>query len=1221
MGSGDAGLVADAGEGADEDAGPDTGDADASTDAGGGDASSDAGDVDASTDAGGGDASTDAGDVDASTDAGDVNPSTDAGSVDPSTDAGEIDGGANTDSGDVDASTDAGVGVIDAGGADAGPAADAGPGADAGNTPDGGAGDAGPTAEVPSAPTNVVATAAAGQASVTWSAPEDGGAPITSYTVTASPGGHSVTVSEPSAIVTGLQNGQPYTFTVRATNAVGDSASSEPSAPVTPSTVPDAPTEVLASISHSWVSVRWTAPAFDGGSALTGFTVSALDSEGVERATKVSDPSATEVLFDALIAGQPYTFVVRASNAHGDSAPSEPSEVMVPPVVPGAPESVVASAGVGSLTVEWWPPWWTGASEVTAYRVTPYRAGVAQTPITVGAQVRTVTFTGLPRATKYRATVVAVNALGESDASALSNEATTLDIPSEPLQLRAVALGSGRVRVSWAPPKTDGGSPITRFTVRVFPGEFTVTAEADATSVTVHGLETVRPYAFEVTATNAVGEGSPAHDEVVTWCGLGLGGWPIIGESSTSVMASDFDQDGLQGLVITQDEATGVLRGDGAGGFSLHGRVPTPANSRVGALADFNHDGHLDAALFNPSSGSDVTTITVVYGDAQGFTTRREFTVGTRPRALASADFNGDGHADLAVANAGSQDVSLLLGDGTGGFEPREALPFSDVIFSLDAGDLNGDGRGDLVVHYGSGTLRVLLGDADSGLSTWRNFGGSYNGGTVRLADVDGDGELDAVVTYASSPVVRVYPGDGAGGLRPPKTSALDGFASGMTLTDVNADGRLDLVVFNTAAAQVSVLVGDGMGRFAGRRDFATLARPSSVAAGDFNGDGRVDLALSNQGLANAMTVLRGDGSGGFSSRRDVPSGSKPTWTAAGDFNQDGRMDLAVTSEGSNSVGVMLGDGAGGFGARRDFATGRAPSVVLAVDLDKDGALDLVVANRDGSSSPSMAASVTVWIGTGGGGFVARNDYRTGLMPQAMVAGDFNGDGWMDIVTANTRDDTVTMLPGNGWGGFGAGQSTTTVFSPVSLASGDITGDGRLDLVVVGNTRGVQVLRNLGSGSFVEHSMMYMGGSPRGVALADFNKDGWLDVVVGNGGHSLADYHLQTFANHGGVLFRGDQLTAYRNPYHLVAGDYDGDGNVDLVVANHELPVNSASATLISVFPGLETGGFGGRRDFATGGRSTSLLSADLNADGRPDIVTTHTFDNTLGVLLNGCLD
>ena len=286
-----------------------------------------------------------------------------------------------------------------------------------------------------------------------------------------------------------------------------------------------------------------------------------------------------------------------------------------------------------------------------------------------------------------------------------------------------------------------------------------------------------------------------------------------------------------------------------------------------------------------------------------GFLPQVTFAAGNRPNSLAIGDLDGDGSVDdLAVANNSSVNVSVLLGDGSGGFSAQTTFAVGDTPFSVAIGDLDGDGSADdlAVANLGSDTVSVLLGDGSGGFSAQTTFAVGIDPRSVAIGDLDGDGSAD------------------------------------------------DLAVANDSSANVSVLLGDGSGGFSAQTTFAAGISPQSVAIGDLDGDGSADdLVVTNDADAN-VSVLLGDGSGGFSTQTTFAVGTTPRSVAIGDLDGDGSADdLAVANQSSYNVSVLLGDGSGGFSEQTTFAVGDTPFSVAIGDLDGDGSADdLAVANR-----------------------------------------------------------------------------------------------------------------------------------------------------------------------------------------------------------------------------------------------------------------------------------
>ena len=321
----------------------------------------------------------------------------------------------------------------------------------------------------PGAPTNVSAVAGNGQATVSWTAPPNGGGPITSYTITPYVGTTSqtpttITGSPPAttATIAGLTNGAPYTFTVTAINAIGTGPASTPSNAVTPSapTVPGAPTSVSATAADGSARVSWTAPS-NGGSPITSYTITPFIGTNPQPATTISgSPPATTATVTGVTNGTAYTFTVTATNAVGTGPPSTPSNAVTPtaPTVPDVPTNVSAAAGDRSATVSWTAPS-NGGSPITSYTITPFIGTNAQTPTTItGSPPATgATITGLTNGTAYTFAVTATNSIGTGLPSSPSSAVTPAAAPSLPTAVIATA-GNGQASVSWTAPP-DGGSP------------------------------------------------------------------------------------------------------------------------------------------------------------------------------------------------------------------------------------------------------------------------------------------------------------------------------------------------------------------------------------------------------------------------------------------------------------------------------------------------------------------------------------------------------------------------------------------------------------------------------------------------------------------------------------------------------------------------------------------------------------------------------------------
>ena len=383
------------------------------------------------------------------------------------------------------------------------------------------------SASVPGAPTGVSAVGGNASAVVSFSAPvSDGGSAITGYTVTAADattpanGGQSKAGSASPVTVTGLTNGDAYTFTVTATNGVGTgsaSASSNSVTPSAPASVPGAPTGVSAVGGNASAVVSFSAPVSDGGSAITGYTVTAADATTPGNGGQSKAGSASPVTVTGLTNGDAYTFTVTATNGVGTGPGSAPSNSVTPSApasVPGAPTGVSAVGGNASAVVSFSAPVSDGGSAITGYTVT---AADATTPGNGGqskaGSASPVTVTGLTNGDAYTFTVTATNGVGTGPGSASSNSVTPsapASVPGAPTGVSAVG-GNASAVVSFSAPVSDGGSAITGYTVTAAdattPANGGQTKAGSASPVTVTGLTNGDAYTFTVTATNGVGTG------------------------------------------------------------------------------------------------------------------------------------------------------------------------------------------------------------------------------------------------------------------------------------------------------------------------------------------------------------------------------------------------------------------------------------------------------------------------------------------------------------------------------------------------------------------------------------------------------------------------------------------------------------------------------------------------------------------------------------------
>lgn len=294
---------------------------------------------------------------------------------------------------------------------------------------------------------------------------------------------------------------------------------------------------------------------------------------------------------------------------------------------------------------------------------------------------------------------------------------------------------------------------------------------------------------------------------------------------------------------------------------------------------------------------------------------------------------------------------------------------------------------------------------------------------------------------------------------------------------------------------------------------------------------------------------------------------------------------------------VIKGGYTVGYG-KLDYATDTTPNDVTTADFNGDGILDLAVPTGDNS--------VSVLLGVGNGTFAAHVEYAVPGHPSAIIHGDFNGDGKMDVATADPYTSEITVLLGNGDGTFQPHQEYAASTQPVALATADVNGDGKLDIIVVNyKANNVSVLLGNGDGSFQPPVDYATGNGPSGVAIGDFNGDGLLDLAVANNTDNTVAILLGTGNGKFGTAVPYPTIAGANS---VVAGNFTGTNVLDLAVGT--------SNSRISVLLGNGNGTFQAHVDYAIGANAVAIATADVNADGKLDLISANYNDNTVSVLL-----
>ncbi|GGE97198.1 hypothetical protein GCM10011383_04930 [Hymenobacter cavernae] len=488
---------------------------------------------------------------------------------------------------------------------------------------------------------------------------------------------------------------------------------------------------------------------------------------------------------------------------------------------------------------------------------------------------------------------------------------------------------------------------------------------------------------------------------------------------------------------------------------------------------------------------------------------------GSGAYGVAAADIDGDGDADMLVANYSAGNVSVRLNDGSGNFSGTTTLTTGGGANKPVAADIDGDGDVDLLVgNTTAGTVSVRFNDGRGNFSGTTNLtiGAPYE---LAVADIDGDGDLDLLSTSYNAGAILVRLNDGSGNFSGSGSVAIGDGAGSVVAADVDADGDIDLFAGAVNGLTAVVRINDGQGNFSGGSTIATNVRPYAMTSADVDGDGDMDLLIGDF-LSRTVLVRLNNGTGSFSGTTSVGINGQPSAIQTADIDADGDLDF-LTANSNNTVSVALNDGSGNFSLKPSLSAGSSPQGVTLADVNNDGAIDVLVANYSSNNvsvllnkvvSPPTITSFTPTSGTAGTSVVLTGTNFTGA-----TSVKFNGTAAASY-TVNSATQLTAIVPA------GATTGTISVVTP----GGTVT-----------STQSFNVVADL-----VVANSQYVSGSYRNVTVTGSGTA----ILQGN----LTVTGTLTVQNGGNLNIKGNTVTG--NSFVLAAGGTLTIGGIEGIAAS-----------------------------------------------------------------------
>lgn len=689
---------------------------------------------------------------------------------------------------------------------------------------------------------------------------------------------------------------------------------------------------------------------------------------------------------------------------------------------------------------------------------------------------------------------------------------------------------------------------------------------------------------------------------------------------------ADIDADGDLDCVVAQignfiAPKVSILKNRGDGDFEPAQFLSVSGECAEVVAEDLDGDFDLDLALCVGGYGTSGQSVAVFLNTGGGvFGPQQTYACGVGPTGLVVFDADRDGDLDLATANWSwnESDVSVLYNDGLGMFGVRADFPIPGTQpYKLSAGDVNGDLWPDLVVSVrgGSPAFARLLNNQSGGFgapTTFPSLQGNINEVPgIELADVDLDGDLDVLYSAGASVglfgSIALYRNSGVGSFGVPESFAVNiGSAGDFAVGDVTGDGRPDvLCVGHSNKYGFSVLPSTAAG-FGASYTLRAGEMARSIDLGDVDGDGDLDVSVSNSG---SLTVsIHRNTVGALALPPSVGVGAFCNGIATADIDHDGDRDVVTTD---TRIWALFNNGAGALTPSFQNANLGSLKFPRLADLDGDGWEDLLVVTNTVLYARSEAAAAPGYFGP-----LTTLSSALGSVSNFAVD-DLDGDGDLDVCgTVLTGANRVVIAMNQGAFNFGAPifLSSTTVQGGSTLVTGDFDGDGDKD-IVYGNGQAV-AWRNLGGGNFSGPILSAAPGGLLRMVAGDFNGDGVLDLAGVNYDYNGMGENMLTLRGAGNLSF-----DTPRTHYGMFSLQYGGVTSIATLDANRDgaldIVCGAYGAHDVALFVNSGSGLFGPPTGYGVDGVVSALGVADLDGDGNSEVLANIGTEPPIGGALS----